>query len=97
MKSLSSSVQQRGHWSSGFGFVRLLCPLRDPQAYYRQVATRRITSVGMIEKGLVIGTPSLAGSPDGRCILYAQVDLSSSDILLLRNVHLNRDRRYCEG
>ncbi|MEI9978544.1 MAG: hypothetical protein WDN23_06005 [Edaphobacter sp.] len=43
--------------------------------------THRSTSVGVIERSLVDGTPSLTVSPDEHWLLYAQQDESSSDIM----------------
>ncbi len=48
-------------------------------------ATRRTSHIATIEKELPAGIAGFSVSPDGRLILYGQVDQSSSDIMLLEN------------
>lgn len=52
-------------------------------------ATQRLSRVAALPKGTRIGlTPndrSLAVSPDGRWILYVQLDRSGNDIMLMEN------------
>jgi Tol biopolymer transport system component/DNA-binding winged helix-turn-helix (wHTH) protein len=48
-------------------------------------ATNQTTSVATVERMPPRRTPSLAISPDGRWILYTQVDRDESDIMLVEN------------
>ena len=47
--------------------------------------TGRTTQVATVEKELELAYPSLAVSPDGRWLLYVQVDSLESDIMLAEN------------
>lgn len=47
-------------------------------------ATGQVTQVAALEKR-VFGGPSLSVSPDGRWILYAQIDHNDSDLMLVEN------------
>lgn len=48
-------------------------------------ATRQMTHVAALEKALIQGPPAFAVSPDGRRILYAQLDQSGCDVMLVEN------------
>ena len=48
-------------------------------------ATRRVTQIGMVEKDPLRWVPSLAVSPDGRWLLYAQIEQNTSSIMLVEN------------
>jgi len=48
-------------------------------------ATRRVTHIAALERPLLQGPPNFAVSPDGRWILYAQIDQSGSDVMLVEN------------
>jgi hypothetical protein len=50
-------------------------------------ATSRVTSVATIVKEPINWASNLAISPDGRWILYTQLDQSDSDIMLMENFH----------
>lgn len=52
---------------------------------FYEFATRRITPVLAIPNKPVFGSPGLTVSPDGRSILYSQVDRQGSDVMLLEN------------
>jgi Tol biopolymer transport system component/DNA-binding winged helix-turn-helix (wHTH) protein len=56
-----------------------------PTLEFFNFATRQITRVATVEKEPDRATPSLAVSPDGRWILYAQVDQVDSDIVLVED------------
>ena len=48
-------------------------------------ATRRVTQIGMVEKEPLRWVPSLAVSPDGRWLLYAQIEHNTHSIMLVEN------------
>jgi Tol biopolymer transport system component/DNA-binding winged helix-turn-helix (wHTH) protein len=56
-----------------------------PAIQFFNFATRQVTQVAVLEKRLIQGPPALAISPDGRWLLYAQIDQSGSDVILLEN------------
>ena len=47
--------------------------------------TRKTRTVAKIHKKLIGGPAGLAVSPDGRWLLYAQVDQNAADIMLVEN------------
>ena len=76
-----------GNWAmvdQGIYFVNLDAK-RNPTIKFFNFATGRMTQVAAPEKLPVLGMPGLAVSPDGRWILYAQVDQDISDIMLVEN------------
>jgi Tol biopolymer transport system component len=52
---------------------------------FYEFATKRITPALTIPNKPIVGTPGLTASPDGRSILYSQVDRQGSDVMLLEN------------
>jgi len=56
-----------------------------PAIQFFSFATRQVTQVAVLEKPLIQGPPALAVSPDGRWLLYAQLDQSGSDVMLVEN------------
>jgi Tol biopolymer transport system component len=56
-----------------------------PTIEFFNFASGQTTQIATIEKGLRLVAPSLAVSPDGQWILYAQVDSVESDIMLVEN------------
>ena len=48
-------------------------------------ATRRVTEIATLEKEAFTGLPGLSVSPDGRLMVYTQVDHRTSDIMLVEN------------
>ncbi len=76
-----------GYWAvvdEGIYFLNAEAKPRPTIEFFR-FATRRATRVFVPEKDPVYGAPGLALSPDGRWILYAQVDQETSDIMLVEN------------
>ena len=56
-----------------------------PTIDFFNFATGRTSQVAVIEKELQLTSPSLAVSPDGRWLLYAEVDDFENDIMLVEN------------
>ncbi len=76
-----------GYWAvveEGIYFLNAEAKPRPAIEFFR-FATRRATRVFVPEKEPWFGNPGLALSPDGRWILYAQVDQETSDIMLVEN------------
>jgi Tol biopolymer transport system component len=53
-----------------------------PGIYFFRFQDKRIRQISTVEKGLTIGDSSMALSPDGRTLLYTQIDQSGADIML---------------
>jgi Tol biopolymer transport system component/predicted Ser/Thr protein kinase len=76
-----------GNWAvvdGGIYFVNVELKLH-PTIEFFNFATGRVRQIAAMEKEAVLGGPGFAISPDGRWILYAQVDQSGSDIVLVEN------------
>lgn len=56
-----------------------------PAIKFFSFATHRVTPIGVLEREPLQGPPGLTVSPDGRWVLYVQVDQSISDIMLVEN------------
>lgn len=56
-----------------------------PAVRFFSLATGAVTPVATLEKPIPFGNSGLSVSPDRRWLLYAQVDESSSDIMLVEN------------
>jgi Tol biopolymer transport system component len=77
----------QGNWAilnHGIYFARPQ-PQSGPAIKFFNFATRQITQIGLLEKRLIQGPPALAVSPDGRWLLYAQLDQSGSDVMLVES------------
>ncbi len=77
-----------GYWAparNGVYFVNQPDPGSLPALYFYENATRKRTRLALLTKPAAVGDSGLALSPDGRYILYAQMDQSGSDILLVNN------------
>ena len=77
----------QGFWALldvGIYFVNTKAKPR-PTIEFFNFATGQTTQIAAIEKELELVLPSLAISPDGRKILYVQVDRRESDIMLMEN------------
>jgi hypothetical protein len=55
-----------------------------PSIRFLRFDTNTISTVGRFDKGLGIG---LTVSPDGKWILYTQVEQSGSELMLVENFH----------
>jgi Tol biopolymer transport system component len=76
-----------GYWAAvneGIYFVNLE-EKQHPVIEFFSFATGRVRHIASMEKEVVQWTPGFAISPDFRWILYAQVDQSDSDIMLVEN------------
>ena len=73
-----------GDGGPGIYFVNLDAK-RNPTIKFFNIATGRVTQVAAPEKLPVLGMAGLAVSPNGRWILYSQVDQDISDIMLVEN------------
>jgi eukaryotic-like serine/threonine-protein kinase len=79
-----------GYWGcwavadGGIYFVNVEVKLH-PTIEFFSFATGRVRQIATMEKEAVLGGPGFAISPDGRWILYAQVDQSGGDITLVEN------------
>ena len=76
-----------GAWAVADKGVYFINPEEKPRAAieFFSFATRRITRIALLEKEPAKFTPNLALSPDGRSILYTQLDQSGNDIMLVEN------------
>lgn len=76
------------HWSwlvlaEGIYYMGKEDPPHAPVQLY-QFASRKVTTIGYLEKD-VFGPPGLCISPDGRTLLFAQMDSISLDLALVKN------------
>ena len=77
----------QGNWAileTGIYFTKVQ-PEPGPAIQFYSLTTKRVTQIALLEKQLIQGPPALAVSPDGRWILYAQMDQSGSDVMLVEN------------
>ena len=76
-----------GYWAVVDRGIYFIDPETKPHATIKlfSFATRRVMQIAAIEKKPYPGIPGLAVSPDGRWILYTQLDQSGSDIMLVEN------------
>ncbi len=56
-----------------------------PGFKFYDYATRKITNICNMEKGPYEGAPGLSVSPDGRFILYVQLDEARNNLMLAEN------------
>ena len=74
-----------GYWAlanDGFYFADTPEPGVSAGISFFRFHDRRLRLIAKIEKPLTIGDSSMAVSPDGRTLLYTQVDQEGSDIML---------------
>lgn len=74
-----------GEWSLATEGI-YFCDASTKAIEFFSFATHKVTQVAKPEKDIAHPGTSLAVSPDGRWILYAQVDQVNSDIMLVENV-----------
>jgi Tol biopolymer transport system component len=77
-----------GYWAPaerGIYFMNQPDPGSPPGLFFYETATQRRRQLSALEKPVAIADSGFTLSPDGRYILYAQMDQSGSDILLLNN------------
>jgi hypothetical protein len=68
----------------GIYFVNVAVKSR-PTIEFFSFATGRVSRIAAMEREAARWCAGFAISPDGRWLLYAQVDLSGSDIMLVEN------------
>ncbi len=80
-------IQSQGKWAVWAQGIYFVGPRTRPGdvIQFISLATGQVTQIAVLEKLLFDGPPALAVSPDGRWILYAQIDQSNSDIMLVDN------------
>ena len=55
-----------------------------PRVQFYRFATGKVATIGHLDKS-AWGAPGLAISPDGRTLLYVQVDTDTADLMLVKN------------
>ena len=76
-----------GYWGlapKGIYFIDLVVGSK-PALFFADFGSDRVRRVATVERKLVLTDASFAVSPDGRYVLYSQLDQSGSDILLAEN------------
>lgn len=79
-----------GYWrywavqDDGIYFVAPVASAR-PAIKFFSFATHAVAQLGVLDRDPLQGAPGLTISPDGRWLLYAQVDQSVSDLMLVQN------------
>jgi hypothetical protein len=56
-----------------------------PSIDFLDFSTGRINEIVKLENELILFTPNVTVSPDGRHLIYSQVGQASSDIMLVEN------------
>jgi Tol biopolymer transport system component len=76
-----------GHWAVADDGIYFVDPDAKPRAAieFFSFATSRVTQVGAIDKSPYKWNPGFAVSPDGRWILYSQIDQIDNNIVLVEN------------
>jgi Tol biopolymer transport system component/predicted Ser/Thr protein kinase len=76
-----------GHWAVADDGIYFVDPDAKPQAAieFFSFATSRVTQVGALDKSPYKWVAGLAVSPDGRWILYSQIDQIDNNIVLVEN------------
>jgi Tol biopolymer transport system component len=83
-------LHEAGYWrywtvhGEGIYFATARNPSR-PLVEFFNLVTGKAREIAALEKPIMTGTTGLAVSPDGRSLLYAQIDQSGHDIMLVEN------------
>jgi Tol biopolymer transport system component len=85
------TTQAGRSWAAALGTIWLYDVIGGkPGLFSYSVSTHRLTRLTDVDYNILSDTPSLSLSPDGRYILYARVDHSTSKIMALRGLLLYR-------
>jgi hypothetical protein len=83
-----NSVWQ-AYWAvaeNGICFLDLTAGIRSPKPIrFYDFRTRQTREIGTVEKQLPPDTPSISISADGRHLVWAEIDQSDSDLMLISN------------
>lgn len=71
-------------WEKGICFFTIPDQNGQREIHFHEFASGRTTKIQTVEREV---SPFIAASPDGRTILYPQVDEASSDLMLVENFH----------
>lgn len=76
-----------GYWAAAKDAIYYVDRIaRQPAGLFRLDLTHNVTTrIGTFEKAPIPGDSALTLSPDGRYLLYAQVDQNGSDVILVEN------------
>jgi Tol biopolymer transport system component len=82
-----------GRWAyihaidTGIYFVDVTSDAKKPRdaVFFYDFATRHISQVALLENETPAGMPGLSLSPDGRSLLYTQLDSAGIDLMLVQN------------
>jgi Tol biopolymer transport system component len=83
-------LHKAGYWrywtlhDEGIYFATAANPAR-PLVEFFNLATGKAREIATLEKPIMTGTAGLAVSPDGRWLLYTQIDLNGRDLMLVEN------------
>jgi Tol biopolymer transport system component/DNA-binding winged helix-turn-helix (wHTH) protein len=67
----------------GIYYIQPAKPHHRVQLY--RFASAKVTTIAHLDKQNLIGPPGLCISPDGRTLLYSQVDTNTNDLMLVKN------------
>jgi hypothetical protein len=72
---------------TGIYFVDVTGDAKKPRdaVFFYDFATRHISQVALLENETPAGMPGLSLSPDGRSLLYTQLDSAGIDLMLAQN------------
>ena len=56
-----------------------------PRVQLYRFANGKVTAIGHLDKRTLEGGPGLGISPDGRTLLYGQIDTHTDDLMLVKN------------
>jgi eukaryotic-like serine/threonine-protein kinase len=75
------------YWAVQDNGIYFVAPVASalPAIKFFSFATRGVTQLGVLEREPLQGPPGLTISPDGRWLLYAQVDQGGSNLMLVEN------------